>query len=49
MLIGHAKISTKDQNLDLQGDALTRVGCIGRLTDIFKPTLYTYAVARVHR
>jgi len=34
MLIGYARISTADQNLDLQKDALTEVGCERIYTDI---------------
>lgn len=33
MLIGYARISTDDQNLDLQKDALTRAGCDRVLED----------------
>ena len=27
MLVGYARISTQDQNLDLQKDELTKAGC----------------------
>ena len=33
MQIGYARISTHDQNLDLQRDALTKVGCAKLFTD----------------
>ena len=34
MLVGYARISTADQNLDLQKDALTKAGCERIYTDV---------------
>lgn len=34
MLIGYARVSTHDQNLDLQKDALTKAGCEKVLVDV---------------
>src|SRR5260370_6149129 len=33
MLIGYARVSTQDQTLDLETDALTRAGCTKLFTD----------------
>jgi DNA invertase Pin-like site-specific DNA recombinase len=33
MLIGYARVSTQDQNLDLQSEALTKAGCEKVLND----------------
>ena len=34
MLVGYARVSTQDQNLDLQRDALTKAGCERVFTDV---------------
>src|SRR5512147_1818278 len=34
MLVGYARVSTEDQNLDLQRDALTHAGCERVFTDV---------------
>jgi DNA invertase Pin-like site-specific DNA recombinase len=34
MLVGYARVSTQDQNLELQNDALTKAGCDRILTEV---------------
>src|SRR3954464_15094242 len=34
MLVGYARVSTEDQNLDLQRDALAEAGCERTFTDV---------------
>ena len=38
MIIGYARISTRDQNLDLQVDALQKEGCEKIYTEIMSGT-----------
>ena len=34
LLVGYARVSSEDQNLDLQRDALTEAGCERTFTDV---------------
>ena len=34
MLVGYSRVSTQDQNLDLQKDALEKAGCQSQFTDV---------------
>ena len=52
MIIGYARVSTTEQNLDLQRNDLKRAGCekmiideICRAVGISRPTLYKYVAA----
>jgi DNA invertase Pin-like site-specific DNA recombinase len=59
MLIGYARVSTQDQNLDLQCEALSKAGCKKVFEDkvsgtranrisVSIPTLYRWVPASAH-
>jgi len=42
MLVGYARVSTQEQTLDLQKDALEKIGCTKIYSDGSSPTIFVH-------